>query len=72
MKGIDWRFLKFCVKLSVRYLPRLLITPYVRALMRALRDVWETLDKFDAEITAYCDAERKAKQDAGLSEKAIG
>ncbi len=72
MKGIDWRFLKFCFKLSMRYMPRFLVTPYIRALIGVAREIWNSFDGFHAEITAYCDAERKAQQDAGSPEKAIG
>jgi hypothetical protein len=72
MKGIDWKFFRFCLKLSIRYMPRFLVIPYVRALIGALREVWFAIDKFHAEITAYCDAERKAQQEAGSSEKVIG
>jgi hypothetical protein len=53
-------------------MPRFLVIPYVRALIGALREVWVAFDRFHAEITAYGDAERKAQQDAGSSEKAIG
>jgi hypothetical protein len=72
MKGIDWRFLKFCLKLSIRYMPRFLVIPYVRALVGALREVWIAYAKFHAEITAYCDAERKAQQEAASSGRAVG
>jgi len=61
MMGIDWRFFKFCLKLSIRFMPRF----HVAFVMGALRAVWETMDKFHAEITAYCDAERRAQQEVG-------
>ena len=72
MMGIDWKFVKFCLKLSIRYMPRFLVIPYMRALIGALREVWVAFDRFHAEITAYGDAERKAQQEAASSGKAIG
>ncbi len=68
MKSETWEFIKFHVLLGIKFALRLTIAPYVGA----VRGVWVMLDKFHAEITAYCDAERKAQQDPGSSEKAIG
>ncbi len=68
MKKESWDFLRFVLKLSVRFTPRLMVAPYVGA----FRGTQVVLDRFHAEITAFCDAERKAQQDVSSSERAVG
>jgi hypothetical protein len=68
MKKENWEFLKFCLKLGVKFTPRMMVAPYVGA----VRGVWAVQDKIDAEITAFCEAERKAQRDAIPSEQVVG
>jgi hypothetical protein len=68
MKKENWEFLKFSLKLGVKFAPRLMVAPYVGA----LRGVWAVLDRVDAESTAFCEAERKAQRDVDPSEQVVG
>ncbi len=68
MKKESWEFLKFCLRLGVKFAPRLMVAPYVGA----VRGVWAVQERIDAEITAFCEAERKAQQNVSSSERVVG
>jgi hypothetical protein len=68
MRKEDWAAFKFILRLSIRFTPRVVVAPYVGA----FRGMQVVLDRFHAEITAFCDAERKAQQDVNSSERVIG
>jgi hypothetical protein len=42
-------YIRFVLKVNLRYYPRLLAAP----LIGAVRQVWETVDRMDAEIDAF-------------------
>jgi hypothetical protein len=43
-----WKITWFVVKLTLKYFPRVFVSPVVGA----FRQVWETLDRADAELAA--------------------
>jgi hypothetical protein len=49
MKRDFWEYIRFVMKVQLRYLPRLFVAP----LVGAVRCVWETVDRMDAEIDAF-------------------
>ena len=63
MKREDWEFLKFWLKLVVRFTPRMMVAPYVGA----VRGMLAVCDRVNAEIAAFCEAERKAQRDVSSS-----
>jgi hypothetical protein len=67
MKKENWEFLKFCLRIAVKYAPRLMVAPYVGA----ARAIWVVVKTYDAEITVFLEAEEKARQDVS-SKQVVG
>ena len=56
MKSDFWEYMRFVLKVNLRYLPRFFAAPVVGAVRR----VWEIADRMDAEIDAFV-AEQKQR-----------
>lgn len=49
MNRDSWEYIRFVLKVNLRYLPRFFAAPVIGAVRR----VWETADRMDAEIDAF-------------------
>ncbi len=49
MKMMTWKNILFIAQVNLKYFPRLLVSPIIGA----FRQVWETMDRMDAEIDAF-------------------
>ncbi len=58
MNKETWAFLKFFLKLNLKHIPRVLVSPYVGA----VRGVWEAKERMDAELDAFI-AKRSQRAD---------
>jgi hypothetical protein len=58
MKKENWEFLKFCLLLGVKTVPRLFLAPYVGA----VRGVFAVQDRVDAEVDAFNERQLKARE----------
>jgi hypothetical protein len=68
MKQRKWAFLKFYLRAMAKYMPGLAIAPIIGT----YRYFMSVQERMDADFAAFKEEERKARQDLGSSEQAVG